>query len=271
MHASKSKMKSSFKAEMVKQVQHCMPEMHYHDFYEIYIQDQGERDHVVSSNYCRVYPKDVLLLKPNVLHQSISDHPHTRTIVYFTEDLLRKYYTPELCALLLSVFDHGPLLTLTAEHYYKVSGIVRELTRVNPEDPRSHMFTRLADLLLLILENIEQAPKKDQPQRTPSDSGVSPLVSYVHENFLVLDSITEIADTFYITKSHLCRTFKKTTGYTIVQYINNLKVQRACHLLQETSRPITEIALDCGFNSTMYFCRTFKTVLGITPSEYRKI
>ncbi len=69
----------------------------------------------------------------------------------------------------------------------------------------------------------------------------------------------------------LCRTFKKLTGYTVIQYINILKIQKACDLLHETRKSITEIALDCGFNSTMYFCKTFKAILNITPTDYRKI
>ena len=104
-----------------------------------------------------------------------------------------------------------------------------------------------------------------------ADNAISPLISYVHENFLTLSSIDEIASTFYITPSHLCRTFKKLTGYTVIQYINILKIQKACDLLHETRKSITEIALDCGFNSTMYFCKTFKAILNITPTDYRKI
>lgn len=270
MHASKSKMKSSFKVEMIKQIKHSMPEMHYHDFYEIYIQDQGERDHVVSNNYYKLGPRDVLLMKPNVLHQSISDNPHIRTIVYFTDELLKKYYSETICKELLSPFHHT-VLTLTTENYYKISNIVREMTKEDLSDKYNHIFTELADLLLILSENIEQVSSKNIPINNQANVSISPLVSYVHENYLALDNITEIADTFYMTSSHLCRTFKKITGYTIIQYINNLKIQQACYLLLETDKSITDIALDCGFNSTMYFCRIFKNVLQITPSQYRKI
>ena len=107
--------------------------------------------------------------------------------------------------------------------------------------------------------------------KTADTETISPLISYVHENFLTLTNIDEIASTFYITPSHLCRTFKKLTGYTIIQYINILKIQKSCDLLHNSKKSITEIALDCGFNSTMYFCKTFKAFLNITPTEYRKL
>lgn len=270
MHASKSKMKSSFKVEVLKQVNHAMPEMHYHDFFEIYIQDQGERDQVVSNKYYKLGPRDVLLMKPNVLHQSISDNPHTRTIVYFTEDLLKQYFSEKMCSKLLSPFEYN-VLTLSPENYHKVYNIVRDLGKETLSDEYNHIFTKLADLLLILALNIEQLTSKKVPVKSQDEVSISPLVSYIHENYLVLENITEIADTFYMTKSHLCRTFKKLTGYTIIQYINNLKVQQACYYLHETNKTINEIALDCGFNSTMYFCRIFKDILNITPTEYRKI
>lgn len=267
MQASKSKMPSSFKAEIRKQQGHSMPEMHYHDFYEIYIQTQGSRDHIIGTSYYRLMPGDVILLKPNMLHQSVSNNPHERSIVYFTEELIKTYFSEKIVAQLLSVFSHS-FLTLSSENYYRVMHIVRELIKEDPDDRYNHIATRLADLLLILLENIDNA--QELQDRQISGSSISPLVSYVHENYLVLGGIDEIADTFYLSKGHICRTFKTLTGYTIMQYINNLKIQKACQLLLETDRPVADLSLECGFNTVIYFCRTFKNIMNITPTEYRK-
>ena len=72
MKASKYKMDSEFRMEIDRQIRHAMPEMHYHDFYEIYIQDLGTHEHIVSSSFFKLSPHDVMLLKPHILHQSIS-------------------------------------------------------------------------------------------------------------------------------------------------------------------------------------------------------
>ncbi|WP_373264417.1 AraC family transcriptional regulator [Hungatella hathewayi] len=275
MKASKSKMPSDFKVAVEKQSQHAMPEMHYHDFYEIYIQDQGTRDHIVSNTFYKLNPRDVMLLKPNILHQSISPEEHTRTIVYFNDTFLKRYFTPGTIQKFLSIFKYN-CISLSSENYYKASGIVKKMTKEDYDDPDNTIFIKLAELLMILQTNIRQFPPislESSVIDTNRDevSTISPLISYVHENFLTLTNIDEIASTFYITPSHLCRTFKKLTGYTIVQYINILKIQKACGLLHETQKSITDIALECGFNSTMYFCKTFKSVLNITPTDYRKI
>lgn len=277
MRASKSKMPAEFKVETAKQMSHAMPEMHYHDFYEIYIQDQGTRDHIVSNTFYKLNPRDVMLLKPNILHQSISRDPHTRSLVYFTDSFLNRYFSPETKQRFLSIFQYN-LLSLSTESYYKVSSIVREMGREKPDNPDNMIFIRLAELITVLLHHIRQNPPAliqggvvNSNAKDQDNSLISPLISYVHENYLSLQGIGEIATTFYITPSHLCRTFKKQTGYTPIQYINILKIQHACSLLHDTNKSITDIALDCGFNSTMYFCKTFKGILNITPTEYRKI
>lgn len=275
MKASKSKMAAEFKVEIAKQSQHAMPEMHYHDFYEIYVQDQGTRDHIVSNTFYKLNAHDVMLLKPTILHQSISMEPHTRTIVYFTDTFLKRYFSPDMIQKFLSLF-HYDCLSLTTENYYKAAGIIREMNKENYDNPDNLIFVRLSELFMILLKNSREHPPAIVQNNVINTSNtkkeaISPLISYVHENFLTLDNIDEIATTFYITPSHLCRTFKKLTGYTIIQYINILKIQKACDLLHNTKKSITEIALDCGFNSTMYFCKTFKAFLNITPTEYRKL
>ncbi len=275
MHASKSKMDTEFKAETNHQSHHGMPEMHYHDFYEIYIQDQGGRDHIISNTFYKLNPHDVVLLKPHILHQSISYEDHTRSLVYFTEDFLRSFFTTSTVQELLAPFRYN-YLSLSSEIYYQITALVKDLCKEDRYAPSPFAYLKVAEILSLLKKNIQFYPPATPERRvlnsSPQENNqVSPLISYIHENFLTLTSIDEIAATFYITPSHLCRTFKKLTGYTIIQYINMLKIQKACDLLHDTTKNSTEIALDCGFNSTMYFCKTFKSILGMTPSEYRSM
>lgn len=273
MKASKSKMSGDFKVEIAKQSQHAMPEMHYHDFFEIYIQDLGTRDHIVSNTFYKLNPRDVMFLKPHILHQSISLNDHTRTIVYFTDAFLSRYFSAETIKRFLSVFQYD-CISLSVENYFQAASVIKEMSKESYDNPDNQIFVKLAELFMILLKNIHENPPRISQKPVVNmqqtvDSSISPLIAYVHENFLSLTNLEEIATTFYITPSHLCRTFKKLTGYTIIQYINILKIQRACDLLHNTDKSVTDIALDCGFNSTMYFCKMFKSFLNLTPSEYR--
>ena len=61
------------------------------------------------------------------------------------------------------------------------------------------------------------------------------------------------------------------TGRTFKNYLNELRVGRACHLLRETERPIMQICLDSGFANLSNFNRRFVALKSVTPRDYRKV
>ncbi len=82
-------------------------------------------------------------------------------------------------------------------------------------------------------------------------------------------TIQVICDNFNISQSYLCRLFRKYTNSTINRFITNARIEHAKTLLEE--RPgilIKDIAVDCGYSDPLYFSKTFKTITGMTPSEY---
>ena len=94
MKASKYKMDSEFRMEIDRQIRHAMPEMHYHDFMKLY-SGSGYHEHIVSSSFFKLSPHDVMLLKPHILHQSISLDLHTRTVIYFTDKFLHDFFSEQ--------------------------------------------------------------------------------------------------------------------------------------------------------------------------------
>lgn len=83
-------------------------------------------------------------------------------------------------------------------------------------------------------------------------------------------SLSALSQHFNRSKSHISHLFKKESGMTIRAYCNNLKLEDAKKLLLKTDIPITEIALNVGFNDTSYFIHIFKNTFGISPLQYRK-
>jgi AraC-like DNA-binding protein len=71
------------------------------------------------------------------------------------------------------------------------------------------------------------------------------------------------------SEAHFIRTFKQTFGETPHRYLQRRRLERAMALLRETERPVTEICLDVGFTSLGTFSRTFRRVLGMSPTAYR--
>src|SRR5712691_10838797 len=73
-----------------------------------------------------------------------------------------------------------------------------------------------------------------------------------------------------VSEAHFIRIFRATFGETPHRYLQRRRVERSMYLLRETDRSITDICLDVGFSSLGTFSRTFRDIVGESPSDYRR-
>jgi transcriptional regulator GlxA family with amidase domain len=81
--------------------------------------------------------------------------------------------------------------------------------------------------------------------------------------------IPALAKVALVSEAHFIRTFRATFGETPHRYLQRRRVERSMFLLRETERSVTDICLDVGFSSLGTFSRTFRDIVGESPSEYR--
>ena len=82
--------------------------------------------------------------------------------------------------------------------------------------------------------------------------------------------IPTLARIAHVSEAHFIRTFRQTFGEPPHRYLQRRRVERAMWLLRATDDSVTEICLDVGFTSLGTFSRTFRSIVGQTPSEYRR-
>lgn len=93
---------------------------------------------------------------------------------------------------------------------------------------------------------------------------------YLEENFSQKITLEALAERFHVSKYYMLHEFKKQYNVTIVQYLNQCRVNHAKKLLRFTSMQIEQIAAACGIHDSSYFNRIFHTAEGITASAFRK-
>lgn len=81
--------------------------------------------------------------------------------------------------------------------------------------------------------------------------------------------IPALARIALVSEAHFIRSFRGTFGETPHRYLQRRRVERSMFLLRETDRSVTDICLDVGFGSLGTFSRTFRDIVGQSPSEYR--
>lgn len=72
-----------------------------------------------------------------------------------------------------------------------------------------------------------------------------------------------------VSEAHFFRTFKTTFGETPHRYLQRRRIERAMYLLRTSERSVTDICMEVGFSSLGTFSRTFRDVVGVSPSEFR--
>ncbi|WKB51053.1 AraC family transcriptional regulator [Eleftheria terrae] len=99
---------------------------------------------------------------------------------------------------------------------------------------------------------------------------ISGIVDYITEHSATQFSMAELCRRVGMTESRFSRYFRKATGNTFTDFVNRLRINRACQLLMESDRYITNICYDVGFNNVANFNRRFLQIKGMTPKEFRR-
>ena len=114
--------------------------------------------------------------------------------------------------------------------------------------------------------------------RTSSDGGhcvnqrmsyITPALSHIAENYMSDVSIEELAQLCHVSASHFRRLFKQVLGWSPQEYLQIIRVDRACALLYNCDYSVTEIGMQVGYPSPSSFCRQFKRIYGMSPSQWR--
>jgi len=109
--------------------------------------------------------------------------------------------------------------------------------------------------------------------RKPASSAalIEQIMPYISQHYGESDfSVQKIADHFSLSLSYLSRYFKEQTGRTIMDYLNELRIDQAKHLLRTNDESVKEIVQQVGYYDVSSFIRKFKQSVGVTPGEYRK-
>lgn len=145
-------------------------------------------------------------------------------------------------ALLRNMFNYALLLRIYAilgENYLSTSATLAEMNSLQRQLSGEDAFNRALD--------------------------------HLNKNYMEDITLDSLATYAGFSRYTLSRMFRQHTGSTFTQYLSKRRVDMAMELLSSTRIPVTQVALQCGFNSIATFNRVFREVKGCTPTQYRSI
>ena len=104
-----------------------------------------------------------------------------------------------------------------------------------------------------------------------SNKLICQILNYIDTNWCNKLSINDLENRFYYNRYYIMKLFKREIGVTIFDYVNNFKIYKSINEIAISNNSMITIAINCGFNSLEYFSETFKNIIGVSPSNYKKI
>ena len=124
-------------------------------------------------------------------------------------------------------------------------------------------------LLEIIIENREKLIEK-KTYKNLDNQRIKGMLDFIQKNYSNELTLKEIGEAVFIGERETLRCFARTIGISPIEYLKKYRVKVAANLLTTTDLPVTEICIQCGFNSPSYFSKSFQKVFNVTPREYRK-
>jgi AraC-like DNA-binding protein len=245
---------------------------HYHPEYELTYIIKGSGYRLVGNSYAYFCAGDLVLLGSNL--------PHTWSGKVDAEE------SSEAIVIQFSKEFMDPFLQL--EEGKAIKQLLEQANRGLHFEDHTTLTDRLIDLtnatgmdrvvnLISILELLSQQSAKPIASNSfhtvaspKSELRINKVCLFIQHNFTNKIALKEVADLLYMTESNFCKFFKKATGKTYSDYVNEIRINEASRLLVQSEKSINQISYACGFETLSYFNRVFFRKKGTTPTVFRK-
>lgn len=252
-----------------------MARNHFHSSYEIYYLISGQRYYFIKDKTFQVMGNDLILINKGDLHKTAScgESEHERLLINFKEEFLSP--TIDTHEILLAPFKKDVnLIRFTMQQQREVEHLLNKIQNELVQKRPAYMTYVQALFMQFLIYIARHVLDQEQSDtfRHPSlmHKKVSKIVRHINAHYMDPLTLNNVAQKFNISPSYLSRIFKQATGFTFVEYINNVRIREAQSLLISTDEKVIDISYRVGYMSISHFGRVFKEMTGYSPLEFRK-
>ena len=252
--------------------------VHWHGEFEISIPIEGCSVYQIYQNRCEIRPGQALLINSNVPHSCSS--ADEKRVQYHTvivrPDFLYGTIGSDIEKNCFRAFQHNRnaaciIFDDTQLWGKQLLSLLEETDRLFYERPYCYELRIkgiLCEVFAELLSRQDSACAKSSPENTTDLIRLEKMLDFLHTHFDQIVSLQELAEQVHLSREVCCRIFKKMTGKTITQYLQEYRVTQSISLVQSRQYSITQIAEMTGFSNASRFARAFQEQIGCNPSVY---
>ena len=238
------------------------PTPHLHTHIEIVLVKEGETRAVADDMECTAKTGDLFIAFPNQIHYYIDQ---TETVKHEILIVLPDI-CPEFSQVFKTMIPRSPVLAGAAENG-RIAHAVSSIIDVHKEDS-IFADTEVRGYLLTLFSEIFSVMELKENGSCETDIMKS-IIHFCYENYDTDISLQAISDELHISRYYISHLFNRKLHTGFNDYINSLRISRACEMLKSGDTLVTEIAYAVGYNSIRTFNRCFQEIMKMAPKEYR--
>lgn len=249
--------------------------VHWHDEFEIIYVRSGFLTVSISGKSYIGKTGDAFVVSPGNLHLMGSQ---TGTVDYYTFLFPLKYISfrtdDMLDEKLLEPLNSGHLMICprVKDTAKELCEQLIEIYEAKNDESESKITTQVRTKIILLQFILEMWKKGFVIENDTSGRNTveKEMVSYIQQNFTGKISLREFGEQFHLSEKYISRYFKEHFHITLSQYVTYLRLEHAKQLLQDTDIPVTDVAMQSGYQNVSYFIRSFQKAYAVSPLKYRK-
>ncbi|SNR58016.1 AraC family transcriptional regulator [Hymenobacter mucosus] len=247
---------------------------HYHPEYELVYIPKGSGRRHIGQHFSRYERGELIFMGPNLPHLSFSYEQQgafEQIVLQLREDFMGDQFLqrPELAAVQQLFLRSRQGLSFGPDTRARVGDTLRQMLD-QPAPERLLTLLQLFYHLAAATDVTElHADMGISNQQAREQQRLKQVYHYLEQHYAEPITVQELADQTFLTVPAFCRYFKRMTGQTLTNFLQEYRVSQACLLLLQ-GLPVLEVSYAVGFNNLSHFNRTFRKLTGQSPSAYRK-
>ena len=247
--------------------------VHYHPEYEINLVMNCTGTRVVGDSEEAFGPTDLVMTGPSLPHAWKSEDKTNHVItIQFSKEMVhypmleKRIFAP--IRQLLQDSEHG--LSFEGPEQETIKKQIISLTRMQGFQSVTTFLNILNAMANANRKRLVTGMYEQELGANSKSRRIAKVCEHIDRNLDKELSLSEVAALVNMSDSAFSHFFKKRTGLSYINYVNNQRIAKACTLLADTTLSASEICYDCGFNNKSNFIRIFRKRKNMTPIEYRK-
>ena len=253
--------------------------LHFHNLFEVGYCRNGSGDLILDEKVCKYDSEMLSVIPANYPHSTYSTEPNFWEYIFFdAEDIIRQLFPDNPSKQREAAEIVNKRADIVYEYQYpEMAEIIKRIMEEMRDKKPYYLETTQHLIRAFVLMLIRFQKTMEADERSFGDAGdkavimnIRPALEYVDRNYADPIKASDLAKTCNMSETHFRRVFDEAINMSPMDYLNLVRIQKACMIMNKTDHSMEVVASECGFTTFSTFNRNFRKFLNTSPYQWKK-